>query len=59
MATVEKLTIEFGGKGSRKLTGQLNAMSAAMNRLAARQIETTKQTKKTNKGLGLLDTKDI
>ena len=57
MATVEKLTIEFGGKGSRKLTGQLNAMSAAMNRLAARQIETTKQTKKTNKGLGLLDTK--
>ncbi len=46
MATIEKLTIQFEGKGAPKLTGQLNSLSAAMNKLAARQIEVTKQTKK-------------
>ena len=49
MATVEQLTIQFEGKGASKLTGQLNSLSAAMNRLAARQIETTKATKGASK----------
>lgn len=51
MAVVEKLTIEFAGKGAGKLTGQLNALSAAMNRLAARQVEQTKKTKGNTKAL--------
>ena len=37
MASVEQLTIEFSGKGAGKLTTQLNTLSKAMNRLAARQ----------------------
>ena len=46
MASVEQLTIQFSGKGAGKLTGQLNSLSKAMNRLAARQIEHTKELKK-------------
>ena len=46
MATVEQLTIQFEGKGAPALTGQLNALSAAMNRLAGRQKQVTKSTKK-------------
>ena len=49
MATVEQLTIQFEGKGAPKLTGQLNSLSAAMNRLAARQVEVTKSTKRASK----------
>ena len=49
MATIEKLTIQFEGKGAPKLTGQLNSLSAAMNRLAARQVEVTKSTKRASK----------
>ena len=44
MATIEKLTIQFEGKGAPRLTGQLNSLSAAINRLAARQVEVTKKT---------------
>ena len=51
MASVEQLTIQFSGKGAGKLTGQLNSLSKAMNRLAARQIEHTKELKKGNKEL--------
>ena len=47
MATIEKLTIQFEGKGAPKLTGQLNALSSAMNRLANKQIEATQSTEKT------------
>ena len=57
MASVEQLTIQFSGKGAGKLTGQLNSLSKAMNRLAARQIEHTKELKKANKGFGLFGTK--
>ena len=42
MASVEQLTIEFSGKGAGTLTTQLNTLSAAMNRLADRQVETVK-----------------
>ena len=49
MATVEQLTIQFEGKGAPKLTGQLNALSAAMNRLAGKQIEATRATKGASK----------
>ena len=49
MATVEQLTIEFTGKGAPKLTGQLNALSAAMNRLAGKQAKVSKQTKRGSK----------
>ena len=49
MATIEKLTIQFEGKGAPKLTGQLNSLSAAMNKLAARQVEVTKKTKAASK----------
>jgi len=55
MATVEQLTIEFSGKGAPKLTAQLNSLSKAMNRLAARQIEANKNTEdgaKVNKQYG-------
>jgi len=55
MATVEQLTIEFSGKGAPKLTAQLNSLSKAMNRLAARQIEANKNTEdgaKANKEYG-------
>ena len=48
MASVEQLTIQFSGKGAGKLTGQLNSLSKAMNRLARRQIEVQKETTKTN-----------
>ena len=49
MATVEQLTIQFEGKGAPKLTGQLNALSAAMNRLASRQNKANKASKKLHK----------
>ena len=49
MATVEQLTIQFEGKGAPALTGQLNSLSAAMNRLAARQVEATKATRGASK----------
>ena len=49
MATVEQLTIQFEGKGAPKLTGQLNALSAAMNRLAGKQTKVTKATKGASK----------
>ena len=50
MATVEQLTIQFEGKGASKLTGQLNALSAAMNRLAGIQDKTNKANNKYNEG---------
>ncbi len=49
MATVEQLTIQFEGKGAPKLTKQLNALSAAMNRLAGKQIEAARATKGASK----------
>ena len=49
MATVEQLTIQFEGKGAPALTGQLNALSAAMNRLAGRQKQVASSTKKASK----------
>ena len=51
MATVEQLTIKFEGQGAPKLTGQLNTLSAAMNRLAGRQVEVANKTKNSNKEL--------
>lgn len=44
MASVEQLTVQFSGKGAPKLTGQINALAAAMNRLAAIQGKHAKAT---------------
>ena len=49
MASVEQLTIQFSGKGAGKLRAQLNTLSKAMNRLAARQVESVNTTKVVNK----------
>ena len=57
MASVEQLTIQFSGKGAGKLTGQLNSLSKAMNRLARRQIEANKETKKGSGLSGIFGTK--